>query len=191
MRFRSMPFGFYVRPVTLCTLASSLQSQITRQLYRTAPYCAPMRVHLYTLGPPRVTSHRGDRSPPRASRSRRVTSPRAVRRGGTTARPTSRLPWRRVSPAPCCSCPRHHAITSHHMCPAEPSHAPRLVSGGGLLPLLRLLRLHRRLKLADGWGAESSRNERTHARIRNRRNGGAVARGVRAWAGWVGCLGRR
>lgn len=158
---------------------------------------APMRVHLYTLtAAPHVTSpHIAAIARRRVRRvrvaSRHVTTRGAARRrGGTNARPTSRLPWRRVSPAPCYSCPRHHAITSHHMCPAEPSHAPRLVSGGGLLPLLRLLCLHRRLQLADGWGL------RAHA-TREYTHGSGIgetvaqsrvvcARGLGGWAAWGG-----
>ena len=149
----------------------------------------------------RADARTSTRSPPHvtpghiAFASRHVTRPRVVRRGGNTARPTSRLPWCPGHPSSMlCSCPRHHAITSHHMhmCPAEPSHAPRLSGLRRLLRLLlrvpRLLRLHRCLELEDGWGPESSRNERTHARIRVRRNGGAVARGVIMRRTWLGIL---
>ena len=182
--FRLMPFGLRLYICHYSRLLSSLHSQITRR--RCIRYCAPMRVHLHA-------HHHTSRHI--AFASRHVTRPRVVWRGGNTARPTSRLPWRPGHPSSMlCSCPRHHAITSHHMhmCPAEPSHAPRLSGLRRLLRLLlrvpRLLRLHRCLELEDGWGPESSRNERTHARIRVRRNGGAVARGVIMRRTWLGIL---
>jgi hypothetical protein len=157
---------------------------------------APMRVHLYTLtAAPHVTSHRGDRSPPRAARSRRVASRHHARCGAAARRHqrTTNIPSPVASglsssmllvPTPS----RHH-VTPHVPSRAEPCAAPsewRRPSSPSSPSLPSPS------PAACGWvGAESSRNERIHARIRDRRNGGAVARGVRAWAGWVGCLGRR